>query len=124
MTSPVVSAHPQTPATDRLPEYRAVLEEQWRLQVADIVELSLEAMSPAAGEPDTDGSQAGGLHLSAQLIAAARQQLQETEDALARVDNGTYGVCGSCREPIAAERLEILPAARYCVRCQGQKSRR
>lgn len=107
---------------ERLPEYRLLLEEQWRRQVADIVALSYEALTPAS-ERDT-AVDIDDLHVNARLIAAARQQLEDTEAALARVDDGTYGRCGNCTAPIGAERLEVLPAARYCVECQAGRVRR
>jgi hypothetical protein len=75
------------PFFERLPEYRALLEEQWRQQVANIVELSYAAHSPTADEPD-DGSRVSRLQVTARLISAARQQLDDTEAALARVDDG------------------------------------
>jgi RNA polymerase-binding transcription factor DksA len=105
------------PLFERLPEYRALLEEQWRRQVANIVELSYGAHSPAADERD-DESRSKRFQVTARLIAAARQQLEETEAALARVDDSSYGLCGNCDEPIARERLDSLPAVRYCVSCQ------
>jgi DnaK suppressor protein len=46
--------------------------------------------------------------------------LREISDALIRIDQGTYGVCLECEEPISAKRLEALPWARYCVTCQEQ----
>ncbi|HEY7388668.1 MAG TPA: TraR/DksA family transcriptional regulator [Bryobacteraceae bacterium] len=44
--------------------------------------------------------------------------LREISDALIRIDQGNYGVCLECEEPISAKRLEALPWARYCVSCQ------
>lgn len=40
--------------------------------------------------------------------------------ALGRVDDGTYGICRKCREPISQTRLEALPAAVLCIDCQRQ----
>lgn len=37
--------------------------------------------------------------------------------ALARIEDGTYGVCGTCGEPIAQARLDVLPATPFCARC-------
>jgi DnaK suppressor protein len=122
MTISLTPAHQTDTVADRLPEYRMLLEEQWRRQVADIVALSYEALTPAS-ERDA-ALHIEDLHVNARLIAAARQQLEETEAALARVDAGTYGRCGNCETPIGAERLEVLPAARYCVACQAGRSRR
>jgi DnaK suppressor protein len=44
--------------------------------------------------------------------------LREVEDALVRVKEGTYGVCQECSEPISPKRLQALPWAKFCVRCQ------
>jgi DnaK suppressor protein len=46
--------------------------------------------------------------------------LREVEDALRRIDHGTYGVCHQCDEPIFQKRLDAVPWARYCVACQEQ----
>ena len=106
-----------------LTERRTLLEEQWRVQRAAIVDLSSDALAPS-DDADDDGSWVSEQHVTSQLLAAARQQLAETEAALERLDDGTYGVCADCSKPISAERLEILPAARYCVTCQATRSRR
>lgn len=37
--------------------------------------------------------------------------------ALQRVDDGSYGICAECDRPIAPERLDVMPATRWCVTC-------
>lgn len=44
--------------------------------------------------------------------------LREIADALQRIEQGTYGVCLECEEPISVKRLDAVPWARYCVTCQ------
>jgi len=44
--------------------------------------------------------------------------LREVQAALRRVQQGTYGVCAACGEPISAKRLEAVPWAKFCVQCQ------
>jgi len=44
--------------------------------------------------------------------------LREVSDALQRLAHGHYGVCMECEEPISVKRLEAVPWARYCVKCQ------
>jgi DnaK suppressor protein len=44
--------------------------------------------------------------------------LREVQAALRRVQQGTYGVCAACDEPISAKRLEAVPWAKFCVQCQ------
>ena len=42
-------------------------------------------------------------------------------DALAKLENGTYGQCEDCGSTIAAPRLEAVPAARYCITCASKQ---
>jgi RNA polymerase-binding transcription factor DksA len=49
------------------------------------------------------------------LAAQLRQELAEVDRALAKLDDGTYGRCETCGEPIAPARLEAMPAARFCI---------
>jgi RNA polymerase-binding transcription factor DksA len=113
-----------TPTTTALssaqPDARLQLEDLWRQQVATIVELSRDTLTPH----DRDGSHATELLLTNELLAAARQQLGDTEAALTRVKDGLYGRCEDCSRQINPERLEILPAARYCVACQAARNSR
>ena len=44
--------------------------------------------------------------------------LREVEEALRRVKEGSYGVCQECEEAISPKRLQALPWAKFCVRCQ------
>jgi DnaK suppressor protein len=44
--------------------------------------------------------------------------LREVEEALSRVEEGSYGVCQECEEQISPKRLQALPWAKFCVRCQ------
>ncbi len=45
-------------------------------------------------------------------------RLQQIDRALDSIENGTYGTCSECRQPIAVERLEAFPLATTCVQCQ------
>ena len=47
-----------------------------------------------------------------------QQRLAAVEAALGRLDEGTYGTCVRCGEPIASERLGALPWASHCIGCQ------
>jgi RNA polymerase-binding protein DksA len=49
-----------------------------------------------------------------------RQRLLRVEEALARLEKGSYGVCFYCGEPIPYQRLEAVPATRYCAEHQEQ----
>ena len=49
------------------------------------------------------------------LAAQLRNELAEVELALKKLDDGTYGRCETCGEPISPARLEAMPAARFCI---------
>lgn len=55
------------------------------------------------------------------ILGTLEDQIKEVDKALVRVDDGTYGVCEKCGKPIAEERLEVVPTARYCVEDQGAR---
>ena len=55
----------------------------------------------------------------AQLSLSESHELAEIRDAVARIDNGTFGVCEECGEHILKTRLEVLPYTTMCVQCQG-----
>ncbi|MGH3048103.1 MAG: TraR/DksA family transcriptional regulator, partial [Gaiellaceae bacterium] len=44
--------------------------------------------------------------------------LSSIDEALLRIENGTYGICVRCGSPIAEERLEAIPYATRCIDCQ------
>jgi RNA polymerase-binding protein DksA len=49
--------------------------------------------------------------------------LAEIDEALARIENGTYGLCGRCGKPIGEERLEALPWATLCIEDKRRQER-
>ena len=59
-------------------------------------------------------------HLLMSLSENERAKLIEVDEALDRIGNGSFGMCEECEEPIALKRLEVIPNARYCVRCKEE----
>ena len=57
------------------------------------------------------------------MVAGCRQILADTARALRHLAEGRYGICQACHGDIPVERLEILPQARYCARCQRDQRR-
>jgi RNA polymerase-binding transcription factor len=53
----------------------------------------------------------------ASLLEHSRAELRALDAAAERLAAGTYGTCVRCGQPIAAERLDALPAATRCIRC-------
>jgi RNA polymerase-binding transcription factor DksA len=57
------------------------------------------------------------------ILEQVEAELADVAHALERLDDGTYGVCEACGKPIGDERLEALPAARFCVNDQALAER-
>lgn len=55
------------------------------------------------------------------LLNMQIERLREVEDALDRLEEGTYGICEDCGASIALERLKVLPFTTCCVRCQERR---
>ena len=55
--------------------------------------------------------------MALELRRRQENQLLRIKNALKRMDQGRYGLCGKCKQPIAEERLEISPDTVVCVRC-------
>jgi DnaK suppressor protein len=58
------------------------------------------------------------------LANNARDMLDQIERALARIDDGTYGICESCGNAIGKGRLQAFPRATLCVSCKEREERR
>jgi len=54
------------------------------------------------------------------LDSQAATELDQVNQALARLDAGEYGLCAHCEEPIAEARLKVLPYATLCIQCAGE----
>ena len=63
------------------------------------------------------------VHIALKLKQTDAKILQAIEEALMRIDKGTYGICRDCGEPIAPARLNAIPWTRGCITCkEKQKS--
>jgi RNA polymerase-binding transcription factor DksA len=91
---------------------------------AAALEREFTAIAEAASGPGTDDEHdpegatlAFERQHTAALLAQALDQVAEIDAAIARLDDGTYGVCVRCGQPIGQERLAARPVAAACVRC-------
>ena len=113
-------------------DLRALLEDlraQATARVAATAATLAELTHDRAGSNDDDEHDPEGVTLSSEwsrltgLAEGAASELQQVDDALARMDAGTYGVCANCGRPIPPERLEVRPFAVYCVACAEKLGR-
>ena len=62
------------------------------------------------------------VHIQLKLKQTDAKILQATEEALERIEKGTYGICRDCGEPIAPARLDAIPWTRVCIECKQKQS--
>lgn len=56
------------------------------------------------------------------IVENLTKLLADVDQALAKVEDGTYGLCKSCGKEIGAARMEFRPTSRYCVDCKSRRS--
>jgi DnaK suppressor protein len=106
---------------DRLTQFRKRLIEKHR-QLAD--ELGRTALYGKDQEDDSIkdlGDQANTAYTREfffELGSGDRRMLRDVMSALQRIEDGSFGACERCGEPISEKRLEALPFARHCIDCQ------
>ena len=119
---------PAGPATSRetLDDLRRLLLEQRTTllqragEYVDEIKL-LQTATATSGQGESEHTTSGverGLAIA--LEANTLAVLEDIAFALARMDDGSYGICADCRVPIPVERLFAIPHVKYCVLCQSQ----
>jgi DnaK suppressor protein len=62
------------------------------------------------------------VHIQLKLKQTDAKILQAIEEALARIEKGTYGTCRDCGEPISPARLNAIPWTRVCITCKEKQN--
>jgi len=109
------------------PEFRELLEKrkQTLLQHIENVGAELNYLDQSRPPELSEEAQeeAAAISLKA-LDERERQELEDINQALEKLDDETYGTCDNCEEPIGVARLRILPSVRYCITCQTRLEER
>ena len=96
-------------------------------EIAEYELASAETLSDVSGENNyrdhmaDQGSATFSRELDMTLVEHARESLAQIEEALARIEAGTYGTCVRCSAEIPTERLEAMPEAELCVKCKQRE---
>ena len=107
-------------------------QERTRLQgIRDDLQREKEdATFEASGElssfdqhPGDSGTETFELEKNVSLLEQVEDELDEIEAAFGRLERGEYGRCQACGRPIGDERLEAMPATRFCVEDQAKAER-
>ncbi len=106
-----------------LSDLRASLEQEQSDLRARLTEMGLLS----GGELSFDQNFADSSQVTAErgeveaLAGNLRDSLTDVEAAIAKLDDGTFGACEGCGQPIPPARLEAKPAARLCMECASKR---
>lgn len=124
----VMGTSPLTPA--QIDHFRQLLIRKRAELVGDVNMMEKEALRSESGSLSNmpshlaeQGSDASEQSLSLDLAAADRRLIREIDDALARIEKGTFGLCEITGKPIKIERLEELPWARHSIEAARELER-
>jgi DnaK suppressor protein len=105
----------------KLEYFRKLLVERRRQATEDLLNDRATAVEGDDGVQDTGEMSALDLNRSTALALASGQSqlIKEIDEALARIEDGTFGLCARCRKPLDEERLKAMPTAKYDAECQA-----
>jgi DnaK suppressor protein len=109
---------------DMLATEAAALREDIDRAESDIASRLGDAVNDAGDDQADVGAKAYEREHELAMTHNARELLTQTEQALERIETGTYGTCESCGEPIGKARLQAFPRAVLCVACKQREERR
>jgi len=130
--TPVVVSESEAPWTNaEIKTVRAEISKELdrlRKELA-IVELEMDELIQESGEGAGDDQADAGTKTferehEMSLVINARDMVLQTERALERIDNKTYGNCEECGAPIGKARLQVFPRATLCMLCKQKEERR
>jgi len=104
---------------------RDELREEYGSTMAEITELQRERLTDSAGDDQADtGTKTFEREQEITLANNLLDRITQVERALERLDDGSYGWCERCGNPIPVERLAAFPSATLCVTCKQLEERR
>jgi DnaK suppressor protein len=105
----------------KLEYFRNLLLELRRQAMEDLKADRATALEGDDGVEDLGEMSELDLNRSTALTLGSRQSqlIEEIDEALGRIEDGTYGECSRCGKPLDEERLKAMPTAKYDVKCQA-----
>jgi DnaK suppressor protein len=103
---------------------QALLKKQAELIGGDAgkpLQWTMENNSGRQGDMADQASGTNEVHIQLKLKQTDAKILQAIEEALGRVESGTYGICRDCAEPISDARLTAIPWTRVCITCKEKQ---
>ena len=115
-------------------QFKEMLEAERKKNAEDLNHIEKDTLN--LSQRDASGDLSGyGVHmadvatdnfdreLNLDLASTEQKRLNQIDDALKRIEEGTYGDCENCSEKISLQRLKALPFARLCIKCQEDEEK-
>jgi DnaK suppressor protein len=107
--------------TDKLKEYKKKLQQE-RGMVNEEIKRAEKPVDLGVDMPrfeeESDMAEEVGNQLA--LAGNLKERLDDIDEALRKMENGTYGICENCHKPIEEEILDIDPESRLCKACKAK----
>ncbi|WP_417910527.1 RNA polymerase-binding protein DksA [Candidatus Electronema sp. PJ] len=112
--------------SEQLQKIRVLLENMKQEIVSDVEQTISEMTDHQFNTPDITDRATLESDRSFELRLRSREQqlLDKINQAIARIDSGTYGICEECEEEIGVKRLEARPVATHCIDCKIKQEQR
>ena|SRR5665647_452773 len=107
-----------------------LFKEQLEAMKAEInidVEQTLTEMTSQTGnipDPNDRATMESDRSFELRIRGRERKLMDKVDEALIRIDDGSFGVCAGCGEDIAIKRLQARPVAKYCIDCKTRQEQR
>ena len=109
-----------------LKKFRKILEEKRQAVIGRAVDTMSEDMTLDSNDLPDEMDLASSEYIQSftfRLRGRERNFLNKIEKALRKMDEGEFGVCEKCEEPINVKRLEARPETELCIRCKEDQER-
>ncbi len=113
-----------------LKDYRVILLEKRQMATGTLglhggaltgSESSIGSQNAASGDSADQGAEAFEQDFALSILENEVNVVQKIDEALVRIDKGSFGMCNGCDKPIVKARLRAIPWAELCIDCQRQE---
>jgi len=110
----------------KLKRYQSILSRQLSVLLGhnDETVVSMEDDPASHADPNDRAALESDRNFDLRLRDRDRKLILKIQEALVRIDEGTFGVCEDCGQPIQEKRLAVRPVTSQCIECKEDQERR
>ncbi|NLB05787.1 MAG: RNA polymerase-binding protein DksA [Desulfobulbaceae bacterium] len=101
--------------------------ESMKVDINSDVEKTLTEMTSQTGnipDPNDRATMESDRSFELRIRGRERKLMEKVDEALARIEDGTSGICAGCGEEIAVKRLQARPVAKFCIDCKTKQEQK